>query len=89
MYTKEANVLANSTTMTIRLASEVKEKLERLARATGRSKSFLAADAIELYLSTQAWQIEETRKALEEADAGDFAPDAEVAKVFSKWSHAD
>lgn len=81
--------MANSTTMTIRLTSEVRDKLEKLAQVTGRSKSFLAADAIEVYLATQTWQIEEIQKGLEEADAGDFATDAEVTRVFSKWSHAD
>ena len=35
-----------STTMTIRLADEVKDRLDRLAESTQRSKSYLAAEAI-------------------------------------------
>jgi RHH-type transcriptional regulator, rel operon repressor / antitoxin RelB len=35
-----------STTMTIRLDDEVKERLDRLAEATARSKSYLAAEAV-------------------------------------------
>ena len=35
-----------STTMTIRLDDEAKDRLDRLAESTQRSKSFLAAEAI-------------------------------------------
>ena len=35
-----------STTLTIRLDEEVKDRLDRLADSTQRSKSYLAAEAI-------------------------------------------
>jgi RHH-type transcriptional regulator, rel operon repressor / antitoxin RelB len=38
-----------------------------------RSRSFLAAEAIQEYVSVKAWQINEIKKGLAEADAGDFA----------------
>ena len=34
-----------------------KEKLEALAKATGRSRSDLAADALRAYLDVQEWQV--------------------------------
>jgi RHH-type rel operon transcriptional repressor/antitoxin RelB len=34
-----------STTFTVRVEPEVKKRLEKLARSTGRSRSFLAAEA--------------------------------------------
>jgi RHH-type rel operon transcriptional repressor/antitoxin RelB len=74
-----------STTMTIRLDDEVKERLDHLADATHRSKSFLAAEAIRAYVETNEWQIGEVRAALKEADAEDFASDKEVAAVARKW----
>jgi RHH-type transcriptional regulator, rel operon repressor / antitoxin RelB len=74
-----------STTMTIRLESAVKKRLDRLSAATSRSKSFLAAEAIREYVATNEWQIREIRAAIAEADAGDFASDAEVKAVLSKW----
>ena len=61
-----------STTMTIRLDKEVKERLDRLAAATERSKSYLAAEAVRAYVETNEWQIAEIRAALKEADAGDL-----------------
>jgi predicted transcriptional regulator len=74
-----------STTMTIRLEPDVKERLDRLAAATDRSKSFLAAEAVRAYVENNEWQIEEVRAALEEANAEDFAADKEVAKLARKW----
>lgn len=74
-----------STTLTIRINPEVKDRLDRLAEATQRSKSFLAAEAIRSFVDTNEWQISEVRAALKEADAGDFATDKEVAALARKW----
>jgi predicted transcriptional regulator len=32
------------------------------------------------------WQIEEIKKAVKEADRGDFAADKDVQKVMQKWN---
>jgi predicted transcriptional regulator len=74
-----------STTMTIRLEDEVRDRLDQLAEATHRSKSFLAAEAIRAFVETNEWQIGEIRAALREADAGDFASDKDVAALSRKW----
>ena len=74
-----------STTVTLRLDDEVKNKLEKLAESTHRSRSFLAAEAIKAYVDTNEWQINEIHAAIQEADAGDFATDAEIKAVFTKW----
>ena len=74
-----------STTMTIRLEDEMKDRLEQLAESTHRSKSYLAAEAIREYVANNEWQIAEIGAALREADAGDFASDKELAAVARKW----
>ncbi len=74
-----------TTTMTIRLDARLKKHLEKLATATHRSKSFLAVEAIRRYIETNAWQVQEIRAAISEADAGDFATDAEIKAVVDKW----
>ena len=74
-----------STTMTIRLEDEVKDRLDSLAEATQRSKSFLAAEAIRVYVENNEWQIGEVKAALKDADMGDFASDKEVAALARKW----
>jgi predicted transcriptional regulator len=63
------------------------DTLANLARATGRSKSFLAIDALREYLSREAWQIAEIQRAVAEADAGDFASEDEVKAVMEKWTN--
>ncbi len=77
--------MSQSTTMTIRLESHLKDQLDRLAETTHRSKSFLAAEAIRDFIELNEWQVQEIKQAIKEADAGDFATDKQVNKVFSKW----
>ena len=45
--------MTGSTTLSIRLSSETKEQLGRLAIATRRSKSFLAAEAVAAYVARE------------------------------------
>ena len=74
-----------STTMTVRLEPELKQRLDRLADATQRSKSFLAAQAIREFVDLNEWQVQEIRNAIAEADQADFASDDQVRNVFGKW----
>jgi len=71
--------------MTIRLEDDVKDRLDVLAEATQRSRSFLAAEAIRSYVENNEWQIGEIQAALKEADAGDFASDKDVIALAKKW----
>lgn len=74
-----------STTMTIRLEDEVKDRLDRLADSTNRSKSYLAAEAIRAFVEINEWQVAEIRAAIKEADAGEFASEKDVAALAKKW----
>jgi predicted transcriptional regulator len=78
-----------SSTMTVRVPDRVRERLDRLAEKTARSRSWLAAEAIASYVELQEWQLGEIAKGIEEADAGRFATDHEVAGVVAKWTRAD
>ncbi len=71
--------------MTIRVDRNTKSRLEKLAKAMERTKSYVAAEAIRAYIDLNEWQIAEIRAALKEADAGDFASEAEVQAVMKKW----
>lgn len=70
---------------TIRLDDEMLAKLDALAADTDRSRSWIAAKAIQDYVELNAWQIRRIREGLAEADRGDFANDAEVEAVFAKY----
>jgi RHH-type transcriptional regulator, rel operon repressor / antitoxin RelB len=78
--------MANTPVVTVRLEPELRERLDRLAKAQRRSRSFMATEATREYVKVNEWQIEETRKALAEADRGEFACPSEVRRVMKKWT---
>ena len=69
----------------MRLPDELSQQLEALATATGRSKSFLASQAIRDFLERESWQIREITQAIQEANAGDFASDQEINAIAQHW----
>jgi RHH-type rel operon transcriptional repressor/antitoxin RelB len=85
MCTGEAT-MAESAVLTLRLDSKLKSRLDRLSKATQRSRSFVAAEAIREYVTLNEWQIGEIRKALGEADRGEFATPQEVRRTIKKWT---
>ncbi|HVZ17905.1 MAG TPA: ribbon-helix-helix protein, CopG family [Terriglobales bacterium] len=77
--------MAQSKVLTLRLDPKLSKQLDKLADASQRSRSFLIAEAVREYVALNQWQIDETRKAIEEADRGDFASDQEVQQTLRKW----
>ncbi|HAT2250427.1 TPA: ribbon-helix-helix protein, CopG family [Aeromonas hydrophila] len=71
--------------MSVRLPDEVDQQLGQLAQSTGRTKSWLANQAIQDYLAREAWQVAQIEAALIEADAGDFMPETDMAAKFNRW----
>ncbi len=71
--------------VTARLDPETKEKLDLLAKSTARSKSFLISEAVRAYVKEQAWQIDAIKEGIKQADAGNFASQAEIGSAFTKW----
>jgi RHH-type rel operon transcriptional repressor/antitoxin RelB len=63
--------MPDSTTITVRIDKSVKKRLEAAAARVRRSKSFLAAEAIEEYLAVHDWQVEAIEKGIAAADRGE------------------
>ena len=59
--------LPSTVPLSIRIPEEAMHQLTELATATERTKSFLAAEAIENYLATQAWQTKAIKEAVAKA----------------------
>lgn len=76
-----------STTLSLRIPQETLEQLGQLAQATGKSRNFLAVQAMRDFIAREAWQVAEIRQALKEADAGDFASDTEITELDAKWGY--
>jgi predicted transcriptional regulator len=67
-----------STTLTVRLAPDVKGRLGRLADATHRTRSFLAAEAITAYVAHEAEIIGGIERGLADMKAGRPVPHDEA-----------
>jgi predicted transcriptional regulator len=72
-------------TINVRLPEALYKQIEELAKATDRTKSFLAVDALTRYVKSESWQIQDIHKAIKEADAGELATDQQVKDVFGKY----
>ncbi len=70
--------------VTIRMDAEEVAFLDKLAGIADRDRSYLIKQAVSEYIALQRWQVEEIEKALQEADAGEFASEKEVKRVFDE-----
>lgn len=57
--------------------------LDAIAANMDRDRSYVLNEAIAIYLEMHKWQIEEIKKGIAEADAGDFASEQEIETVFA------
>jgi predicted transcriptional regulator len=73
------------TAFTVRVLEDTAEKLDELAIKMDRSRSFLAAKAIEEFVAREAWQLAEIEAGLAEANRGEFASEEEVEQVIGKY----
>lgn len=76
-----------STTLTIRIDEKTKQRLERLAAAMARTKSYLVSTAINEFIEANEWQIREIEKAVTKADQPDakFIDHEDVAEWLDSW----
>jgi RHH-type rel operon transcriptional repressor/antitoxin RelB len=75
----------SSTTFTVRVETDVKKRLEKLAKRTGRSRSFLAAEALGEYLNVNEWQVAGVRQAMDSLDRGEGVPHEQVQAWVNSW----
>ena len=72
-------------TITFRLEAEKREALDAIAVQMDRDRSYVLNEAINAYLEVNQWQIDHIQEGLRQADAGEFATEAEVKAAFEKW----
>jgi predicted transcriptional regulator len=81
--------MALSTTMTIRLSPNVKEKLGRIAHDTHRSKSFLAGEAVSAYVDRELQIIGGIKLAMADIGAGRLVPhEAAMDEIYAAIADA-
>lgn len=75
----------SSTTFTVRVDFVVKKRLEKLAKSTGRSRSFLAAEAIGEFVDVNEWQIAGIKRAIASMDRGEGVAHEQVSEWVRSW----
>lgn len=74
-------------TLSVRVSAEARDQLDDLADATGRTKSFLAAEAIKFYLEAQSWQVNAIEKSVKKANSkkAKFIEHQKVSNWLNSW----
>jgi RHH-type rel operon transcriptional repressor/antitoxin RelB len=75
----------SSTTVSVRIDLATKRRLEKLAKSTGRTRSFLASEAISEYLHLNEWQVAGVVKAVASLDRGKGVSHQQVKEWVSSW----
>lgn len=71
--------------ISVRIGSDKKAALDATAARTHRDLSLVIDEALSAYLDLQAWQVEHIEEGMRQADAGEFASEAEVRAAFARW----
>jgi RHH-type rel operon transcriptional repressor/antitoxin RelB len=74
-----------SATFTVRVDAAAKKRLEKLAKSTGRSRSFLAAEAINDYLDVNEWQVAGIKQAIASLDRGEGVSHEQIKDWITSW----
>jgi len=70
---------------TVRLENATLERLDGMARATGRSRSYLIKDAVDRYLDYEEWFAEQVGKGLDDVRHGRIASPEAVQDTFARF----
>lgn len=71
--------------ISVRIDDHNRRALDRIAAGRKSDRSEVVNEAIEAYIEVHRWQIEHIGQGLREADAGEFATEAEVKKALKRW----
>ena len=74
-----------SATLSIRLKTETKRRLAKLARVSGRSSNFLISDAVESYVADQERMLAEIRQADREVKSGHYIKHEDMKAWLLSW----
>jgi predicted transcriptional regulator len=76
--------MAETTTITVRIPVELRDKLDRLAKAMERSRSYVAVQALEDYVRYETEVLDGIEEAEADFEAGRFYTHEEAMAEFDK-----
>src|SRR5580698_5791535 len=78
----------SSATLSIRLKSDTKRRLAKLAKVSGRSSNFLISDAVESYVADQERMLAEIRRADRQVKSGHYIRHEDMKAWLLSWGTA-
>lgn len=76
--------MSATTLVTVRIRPTIAERLAQLAASMDRSKSYIAAEAIEEYLDIHEWQVEAIHQGIEAVDRGETFAFEDIKKEWEQ-----
>ena len=74
-----------SATLSVRLKPEIKKRLAKLAKDSGRSSNFLISDAVESYVADQERMPSEARQGDRQVASGHYVQHADMKAWLLSW----
>lgn len=90
LYTREvfmAKAHVSSLTLSVRVTPQLRKQIDMLAAAEGRTRSFIAEEALKRYVQEESWQVHAIHQAIEKAESKNakFADHNDVRKWLKSW----
>jgi len=77
--------MSESMLLSARVSPDLAQRLAALASTTRRSKSFLAAQAIEEFVNVQEWQVAAIQEGLAAVDRGEVVSHSQALAILDTW----
>lgn len=77
--------MSETTLISARVSPELAERLAALAQSTHRSKSYLAAQAIEEFVNVQEWHVEAIKEGIAAVERGDVKSHDHALTILNRW----
>lgn len=74
-----------STLVSARVPDDLAKRLEKLAQNMHRSKSFLAAQAIEEFVDLQEWHVQAIKEGITAVERGEIVSHEQAVAVLKSW----
>ena len=74
-----------TTLVSARVPGDLAKRLESLAQTMHRSKSFLAAQAIEEFVDLQEWHVQAIKEGMAAVERGEVVSHEQALAVLKSW----
>jgi predicted transcriptional regulator len=77
--------MGNTVSIDVQISTELQRSIDALSVQSGQSLALIAEDALRHYLAWRAPQQADLLEAISAADRGEFASEAEVNALFTRY----